>query len=266
MNFSLLKKVQPVEKICPIHSTPLVQLDNMTPFCTECAEEKIKTREKDMQNRLSHQAHNRRTIQMLEKDSIIGDTTLWNVSFDNYVTDNEETSQALKKAQIIAIKYIDKESQFNTILTGVPGTGKSHLAMAILKKVNENYKELGSCLFISISDLLRLVKDSFSNPMSKYTENNMTELLIRADLLVLDDFGSESSFQREANESSEYNQRFLFNVLNARTRTIITTNLTSEQMYQIYNQKIISRLHRGVDGNIIKFTQATKDKRSGISY
>ncbi|MGF2053660.1 ATP-binding protein [Vagococcus fluvialis] len=264
MNFDLLNQVKKTSEICQFHSIPLIQLKDKRPFCTECQKEKIENNEKEMLDRAVKENHLRRTVQMLEKDSIIGDPTLWNASFDNYSTDNEETAKALKLAKIIAAKYVDKESQFNTILTGVPGVGKSHLAMSILKLVNENFD--GSCLFVSISDVLRLVKDSFNNPKSKYTENNMTNLLIKADLLVLDDFGSESSFKAENTESSEYNQKFLFNVLNARTRTIITTNLTSDQMYRIYNPKIISRLHRGVDGNIIKFTQATKDKRSGISY
>lgn len=265
-NFELLKKVKSTDEMCSIHNIKLSKLKDKPAFCTQCAREKLEQQQKELENKLSNQEKARRTVEMLDKDTIIGDPTLWNASFDNYIVDNVETQQALAKAKIIAADYSDKENQFNTILTGVPGAGKSHLAMSILKLVNENFEGEGSCLFVSITDLLSLVKDSFSNPKSKYTQANMLSLLKRADLLVLDDFGSESSFKRETTESSEYNQSFLFQVLNSRTRTIITTNLTSDQMYKIYNEKIISRLHKGVEGHIIKFTQSTKDKRSGISY
>lgn len=266
MNFDLLNEVKATDELCPIHEVKLSKLKNRPSFCVECAREKIERQQKEMELKISTQEQSRRTIETLEKDSILGDYTLELASFDNYITDNEETERALKQAKIIAARYLDETNHFNTILTGVPGVGKSHLAMSILKVVNDNSLKPVSCLFISISDLLSLVKDSFSNPKSKYTEYNMLTLLKKADLLVIDDFGSESSFKRETSESSEYNQGFLFKVLNARTRTIITTNLTSDEMYKIYNGKIISRLHKGVDGNIIKFTQATKDKRSGISY
>lgn len=266
MNFDLLNEIKPVDELCSIHNTKLSKLKNRPAFCIECAREKIERQQKEMEYKLSNQQHQRRTVETLEKDSILGDLTLKNASFDNYIPDNEETDRALKQAKIIAAQYLDKTNNFNTILTGVPGVGKSHLAMSILKLVNENSSEPASCLFISITDLLSLVKDSFKNTKSKYTEYNMLTLLKKVDLLVIDDFGSESSFKKETSESSEYNQGFLFKVLNARTRTIITTNLTSDEMYKIYNGKIISRLHKGVDGHIIKFTKATIDKRSGISY
>lgn len=266
MDFPLLKCVEQTDEICEKHQTKLSKLGDRKPFCTECHREKLKLKEKEMLNTISKNQHLRRTIQTLEKDSILGDTTLWNASFDNYTADNEETSHALREAKLIAADYIDIDRHFNTLLTGVPGVGKSHLAMSILKVVNENLDPEGSCLFVSISDVLRLVKDSFNNPDSKYTEHNMIELLTKADLLVIDDFGSESSFQKVGTESSEYNQRFLFNVLNARTRTIVTTNLNSDEMRRIYNPKIISRLFRGVEGHIIKFTDATKDKRSDFSF
>lgn len=266
MKFDLLNKVISTDETCPVHEVKLSKLKDRPAFCVECAREKIDREQKEMQLSMSNREQLRRTIETLDKDSILGDLTLKNASFDNYIIDNEETSRALKQAKIIATQYLDTDKHFNTILTGVPGVGKSHLAMSILKMVNENSEKPMSCLFMSISDLLSLVKDSFSNPKSKYTEYNMLHLLKKVDLLVLDDFGSESSFKRETTESSEYNQGFLFKVLNARTRTIITTNLSSDEMYKIYNGKIISRLHKGVEGNIIKFTQATKDKRSGISY
>lgn len=262
MEFSLLKQVKDSKDICPIHKINLVQFNDKAPFCTMCQREKIDREHEQRVYNLTKKEHYRRTAEMLSKDSILGDPTLSRANFNTYKPDNQESLDALKRTKLIATEYINRNNEFNTILTGVPGVGKSHLAMSILKEVNNNFDPVGSCLFVSVSELLMLIKDSFNNPMSRYTEMNMLELLRRADLLVLDDFGSESSFQRVSNESSEFNQRFLFNVLNSRNRTIITTNLSMAEMRSIYNPKIVSRLHRGIEGHIIKFTEQTKDKRN----
>lgn len=266
MEFPLLKKLKDTEEICPKHNIPLVQLRETTPFCTECQKEKIQADESKRVENAEERHYRRRTIETLEKDSILGDPSLQKVSFDTYLTDNQETSKALELSRLFAAEYLNPEKNFNTIFSGVPGAGKSHLAMSILKTVNENADPFMSCLFISVNDLMRLIKDSISNKESKYTEDNMIRLLTKADLLVLDDLGSESSFKREVTESSEYNQKILFAILNARSRTIITTNLSSEELRAIYNPKIISRIFRGVEGHIIKFTSETKDKRAKIQF
>ena len=128
-------------------------------------------------------------------------------------------------------------------------------------------------MFISTVDLMRKVKDSFRNKESRYTEENMTQLLRKVDLLVLDDVGSESSLQRlqrekdvQQLESSRYNQEFLYGVLNARGRTILTTNLNSEEFDQLYNEKLVSRMFRGARGRVIQFTKATPDKRTRLRF
>lgn len=303
MEFGLLKEVNKTNDHCQKHDKSMVMLRGMEPFCTECQKEKLAEAEQTQVDDSFQKHWKRRTVEVLEKDSIIGDPTLWYAEFGNYKTDNKETQLALEKSRIAAGQYLDglnrlnvlkreikmakqkyggnsdqvkelsaslrvldRQTSFNVIYTGVPGVGKSHLAMSILKAINANAKPYVSCLFVSIADVMRLIRDSFSNPKSIYTEENMVRLLSEVDLLVLDDLGSESTFQSKNNEASEYNQKVLFPVLNARSRTIITTNLDSNSLELIYNSKIVSRIYKGVDGNVIKFTQATKDKRSKIQF
>jgi DNA replication protein DnaC len=84
-------------------------------------------------------------------------------------------------------------------------------------------------------------------------------------LLVLDDLGSEATFQSHQSKNrkvaSDYVQNVLFGIVNNRQRTIITTNLGSADLASVYNPKIISRLYRGINGHVISFTAATPDKR-----
>lgn len=295
MHFPILKELEETKEICPVHGKPLVRFRNLLPFCIACKKQELNQSEKKEAEQASVKHQKRRTIEVLRKDSIVGDTKLWQASFNNYRTDNAETKIALHNARQFAAEYMkviqdekllekkiaeceDKEKQevlkqdllevpkFNTIFSGVPGAGKSHLSMAMLQAINEHANPMISCLFVSTNDLFRLIKSSFGKPDSKYSELSMTNLLSKVDLLVLDDLGSEASFQRKDREAKNYTQSVLFGILNARQRTIITTNLNSDDLEDIYNAKIISRLYKGVEDHLIKFTNATADKRSRIKF
>ncbi|MDT2661057.1 ATP-binding protein [Enterococcus hulanensis] len=295
MEFDALKKVKTIKKNCSIHQIPFIQYEDQQPFCLECRKEHLRKDEQESVNRSFKEHKRRRTVEVLQKDSIIGDPKLWQANFSNYITDNDETRTALHKARQFAAEYMkviqeekklekriaesedteEKETlkkqllelpKFNTIFSGVPGVGKSHLSMAMLQAINEYANPMMSCLFVSTNDLFRLIKSSFGKPDSKYSELNMTSLLAKVDLLVLDDLGSEASFQRKDREAKNYTQSVLFGILNARQRTIITTNLNSDDLEDIYNAKIISRLYKGVEDHLVKFTKATADKRSRIKF
>ena len=267
---------------CEIHGIPKViarNRDDMQPFCIECRRIEIEQQEKERADKALQADIKRKTYDALKYDSICTDDDVWKASFNSFRTDGKhaETLESIKnKARHIAGEYLvtkietDEKgkkvivrNEFNTILSGKAGSGKSHLAMSILKAVNEHAEPWQSCIFVSVVDLMMLIRDSFGKPDSKYTEANMIALLTNCDLLVLDDLGSESSLMRSTTESSEFVQRVLFSVL-SRKRTIITTNLTSDELMQIYNPKIFSRINKGVgsDGShIIKMPDSLEDKR-----
>ncbi|MGX2946124.1 ATP-binding protein [Enterococcus alishanensis] len=295
MDFEALAKVKSINQKCPIHHTHLIQFEDKQPFCEVCKKEQMGKEEQVLVDSAFKKYRRRKTIEVLEKDSIVGDEKLWQSNFDNYRTDNLEIKEALLKARRFAAEYMEllqqekriqkaiKESDdssekevlnkqlseiptFNTIFTGVPGVGKSHLAMSMLQAINSHADPMVSCQFVSVNDLFRLIKSSFGKVESKHSELNMVGLLSSVDLLVIDDLGSEASFQRKDNEAGNYTQGVLFGILNSRQRTIITTNLNSDELEEIYNPKITSRLYKGVDGRIIKFTKATEDKRNKIKF
>lgn len=267
-NFDLLEKVSTHEDVCKKHGTNLVTVGSINPFCTECQREFVENKTSLIVKREEERDFKRRTIKTLKLDSLVSDISIVNASFGTYESDNAETKAAYDRARQLAYKYLNRENCFNTILTGIPGTGKSHLAMSMLKAVNENFDPLGSCLFVSVNELMRRIKDSFNNKQSKYTEANMVKLLGDVDLLVLDDLGSESAFRsKDRSESTEYTQNVLFGILERRNRTIITTNLTSKELREIYNPKIVSRLYKGLSQeSMIKFTKETRDKRTKFDF
>lgn len=267
ISYDLMQDLEVMKNKCDKHNKSLVKVRTRV-LCVDCVKEAREEKERLIVSDAVNREHLRRTVETLSKDSMCSDKSILKADFSNYEVSNEETNKALIKSKELAERYLDENMRFNTILTGNAGTGKSHLAMSMLKYVNDHDDFDGSCLFISTNELMRRIKDSFNNRESRYTEANMIKLLGDVDLLVLDDLGSESTFRSKmTSEATEYTQNVLFGVLERRDRTIITTNLSSSELTEIYNSKIVSRLYRGLSVNdVIKFTEATKDKRIKFDF
>lgn len=117
---------------------------------------------------------------------------------------------------------------------GKTGTGKTHISLSIAKEVSS----LGfNTAYGSLLNYLRCIeKEHFGkNDMS---ETDTLRILIGADLLILDDLGSE--FRTSFYESA------LYNIINSRINlglpTIISSNLSVDELQKNYNDRIISRL------------------------
>jgi len=259
--FKALQRLQKSDQVCPKHHVNMVYMAGHKPFCMVCSRESIDKKDEERAERMKTRFDRFHTVEVLKRESILDDDDLKQATFNNFEPNSDEAKHNLELARHIAGEYLDPETKYNTVLTGLPGRGKSHLALAMLKAVNKHSKVPMACLFVSVNKLMRLIRSSFDYPDSKYTEASMIGLCANADLLVLDDLGSEASFRKQTSEASEFVQRVLFGILNERSRTIITTNLQSNQLADIYNPKLLSRMYKGVNGHIIKFTEATPDKR-----
>ncbi|VDG31462.1 DNA replication protein [Lactobacillus plantarum] [Lactiplantibacillus mudanjiangensis] len=266
LDFPALRSLRSSDRECPRHHVKMVYLPGHEPFCMVCTRENIDLKNQAIADEAKSRFDRYHTVGVMRRDSIIDDDDVKPATFDNYEPNSEEAIINLKLARNIAKDYLSPKAKYNTILTGLPGRGKSHLALAMLKAVNQHSQVPMSCLFVSVNKLMRLIRSSFDYPDSKYTEANMIELCVNADLLVLDDLGSEASFKQDTSEASEFVQRVLFGILDDRNRTIITTNLKSEQLAKIYNPKLLSRMYKGINGHIIKFTEETPDKREEVSF
>ncbi|MEQ7221420.1 ATP-binding protein [Vagococcus fluvialis] len=254
------------DKRCPTHDIELVSAFGREPICIECKRLGLEEQESKLVSDILEEQNKINTYDWLERHSIYLDQTLKNVSFDNYKTDDVETKSNKDKSLNIAREYY-KGATYNTIFTGKPGTGKSHLSMSMLKIVNENSKPYKKCLFVSIDEVMRKIKDGFNKRDSKYTEEYITNLLTSADLLVIDDLGAETGAISSEKQATDFTTRVLYSIMNGRMNkpTIITTNLTSKEMAKMYDQKLISRFLRGAEGHAISFKE-TKDKRISIEF
>lgn len=192
---------------------------------------------------------------MQNKHSIIFNNSLFgssediNKCFDDFNVTDDKQNRELEQAVSIA-KRIENGERRKFIFYGKPGTGKTMLAISILNKLKDKY----SCLFVDIAQFIELTKN-FNDERAKLQVNSLYKAMKNADVLVIDDLGSESSMQRSASEASTYNQRILFNIAQSRDdkTTIITTNNTGAELKRIYNPKLVSKLMYTASNNVISF-------------
>ena len=135
------------------------------------------------------------------------------------------------------------------VYSGGPGCGKTHLAVAI---ANTRMLRGEPVLFQVVPDLLDHLRASFS-PNSTVTYDELFEEVRSSSLLVLDDFGSQSS--------SPWAEEKLFQIVNHRYNhalpTVVTTNLAPEGL----EPRLLSRIMGGAS---IWFRITAPDFRTGI--
>lgn len=205
----------------------------------------------------------------LHYKSVFADETIRDAGFKNYETKTTEEKEK-KSDAFKAVKHYESGKTFTLLFQGDTGVGKSHLAMAVLRNLNETIQDV-ECTFINVRKMLMMIKDSFNDNESPYTQMYFIDLLSRVDYLVLDDLGNETPDTKPKfiNKELESDNRptatkfvleVLTEALEARQNksTIVTTNSTRNELEKKYSKALISRLLKGAA--VIKFMDTT-DKR-----
>ena len=114
--------------------------------------------------------------------------------------------------------------------------------------------------------MLRKIRSSFNDKDSPFTEQYFTDLLTNVDYLVLDDLGSETGNIDTNKQATDFTSKVLRAVVNGRQdkSTIVTTNLSSKALMNMYDPKLISRMMKNLE--TIIFTETTDKRIKNIGF
>lgn len=148
-----------------------------------------------------------------------------------------ENIENIKKIAYKFIENFDNPNENNLLFTGNTGLGKTFLSSCI---ANELLKRGKTVLYQTAPVMLDTIIDYRFG--KKDVPSNIYDNLLHVDLLIIDDLGTESMNSMKFTE--------LFNVLNTRllnpnnkvTKTIISTNLSLQNLYSNYDERIVSRI------------------------
>lgn len=133
------------------------------------------------------------------------------------------------------IKNFEKSEEKNLLFTGNTGLGKSFLSSCI---ANELIKQRKTVLYQTAPVMLDTIIDY---RFGKSNNSNILDSILNVDLLIIDDLGTECVNNMKFTE--------LFNIINTRllnqkniTKTIISTNLSLQNLYNTYDERIVSRI------------------------
>jgi len=161
----------------------------------------------------------------LESQSGLELELLRNMNFNNF--DHKrlelptEQRQNLRQAYNLAVEFARSPEGW-LIFQGVNGCGKTHLAAAI---ANYRLAQGKPVLFVVVPDLLDHLRSTFS-PDSKISYDEFSEKLKENPLLILDDFGEQST--------TPWAQEKLYQLINyrynARLPMVVTTCLSLDEI------------------------------------
>ena len=161
-------------------------------------------------------------------------------SFDNFdlewYNDNAEIYEKMKSNVATAKKYVKnfaKKPQ-NLLIMGKTGTGKTHISTAIAREViSRGFDVIYDSAHNIITDF---ETDKFKSGYGQV--KSRSEKYLECDLLIIDDLGTEFT--------SQFTVACLYNLLNTRQNrglsTILSTNLSYEELQRKYEDRIFSRI------------------------
>lgn len=165
------------------------------------------------------------------------------IDFEKYNI-NISPQENMKNILKIVKKFIfnfDNPDEKNLLFTGNTGLGKTFLSNCIANEILQMNKTV-------LYQTAPIMLDSIIDYRFNRTDGDIYKHILNVDLLIIDDLGTESINSMKFTE--------LFNIINSRilsnnTKTLISTNLSVNELLKNYDERIFSRFAGNY--NICKF-------------
>ena len=223
-------------------------------FCPECQREDMAREQEKKIGEAVITSILSGTYEVLKRNSLIP-SDMKEASFNTFTVNNDTDEKAKNFALRVARHYF-KNGRGNTVILGHAGVGKTHLAIALAKKLNIDFKannEPKSVLFMNVPTMFQKIQSGF-NKSDARTTDEWLDLLKKVDFLILDDFGK--------GEQAPWKKDFLYNLLDARDKTIFTTNMSGKEMKQAFDSSLVSRVAKGAKDLTFKYPDNSEDRRT----
>lgn len=186
---------------------------------------------------------NRRMASKLEKAGV--PKRFVDKDFSNYRVDEPGQTRALMTCKAYAKDFgTQKIDGRCLVLVGTAGTGKTHLAMAIVKEVS---RQGFSAKYTTVHECIESIRATWRSDSTE-SEGAVVKRLAEVDLLVLDEVGVQYGKESEQIE--------MFKILNKRYNavlpTVVISNVTVEEVKGYLGERVYDRLREN-EGKVVEF-------------
>lgn len=163
-------------------------------------------------------------------------------TFDGYIADTAEQKKALKTCARYAAEFKQIAAAGRCLLLlGKPGTGKTHLSVAIANQIMATSS--ATAVYRTIGSVLQAIKATFNDSSTDQSESKILASLISPSLLILDEIGVSKE------KPSDFELTTLFAIINGRYEelrpTVIVSNLDAKALSTAIGERCADRLREG---------------------
>lgn len=157
-----------------------------------------------------------------------------NRTLKNFKAETKDQVKALQASVDFSSNWQETQKKGSwLVFSGKPGTGKSHLAIAILQSIMPDH--VGR--YMTCMELIQTIRATWRKD-SENSETELLEMMTNIPLLVLDEIGVQYGTESE--------QHHLFDVLDRRYRemrpTILLTNQNKDGFRQFVGDRVYDRM------------------------
>lgn len=195
-------------------------------ICPACRDEEIAA-----ESVISSDYHERQITKRLEDEGI--PIRFLEASFDSYQAESDKQRDFKQVFEDYAEK-IKAGSNESLFVAGTVGTGKTHLAIALIREIMSEVKDFR---YTTVTKMIRDIRSSYTRE-SRKSEQDLIDEYASVKLLILDEVGLQLGTESE--------KILLFEVLNGRYEnilpTVIISNLISDKMVDYLGVRVFDRL------------------------